>query len=157
MFIYYGNESNKENILTTKFTSTKIWKKKFKSISLIKILKSFLNFTVSKKNFNIFDTNDFKIYMFFIKFKKFNTSVSLLNVFQFQVESKLARLTGILFKHLNLKFVKFYLYHFMWKNDLRLNRNSMFYFEKKIHISTKLSTLFTDFLFTKEFFIILKY
>lgn len=130
MFIYCDSESKEEEILTRKFISTKIWKKKFKSISLNKSLKSFLNFTASKKKFNNFDGIDFKIYLFFIQFKIFNNSILLINVFQLQVESKLARLTGILFKHLNFKFGKFYLYHFMWKNDLRLNRNAMFYFEK---------------------------
>jgi|AntRauMFilla1563_2_1112583.scaffolds.fasta_scaffold02078_4 hypothetical protein len=110
---------------------TLIWKKKFFTFSLTKILKSLFNLTIIKKKLFIFNNIDFRMYLFYVKFKKFKNSISILKLFKLQDESKVSRLIGILLEKYEKNFEKFSIQRVRWKNDLRLNINSKFLFERK--------------------------
>jgi len=111
--------------------NTLIWKKKFFTFSSTKILKSLFNLTVLKKKLIIFNNIDFRIYLFYVRFKKFKNSIIILKLFKLQDESRVSRLIGILLEKYDKNFEKFSIQRSRWKNDLRININFKFLFERK--------------------------
>jgi len=112
-----------------KLTVTLIWKKKFFTSSYKKIIRSLFNFTIEKKKMLILKKIDFKLYFFFIKFNGFTNSIIIIKLFQLQDESSIIRLIGVLFEKFERNFGTFIISRFVWKNDLRINSNSKFFFE----------------------------
>jgi hypothetical protein len=130
MFIHHFCNSTNFVTLIRKIVLTKIWKKKFSSLSFIKCLKSIINFTLSGKKISYFKNIDFKLYMFFIKFEDYYNSPILIKLFQLQEESLIIQIISILLQKFNYGIEIFYLFHCKWKNDLRLNKNMKYLFEK---------------------------
>jgi hypothetical protein len=133
--MFINNQTKKNEVSDQKFILSKIWKKKFYSMSYNKIVKGIFNIIISKQTINLWQSIDFKLYIFLLKLKKFDDFLVLTNLFHVQEESKLLRFTGILFQNVKRKFLPFYK-HYKWKNDLRLNKVIRFFFEKKnIHLN----------------------
>ena len=130
MFIYHFCNSTNFAKLIRKLVLTKIWKKKFSSVSFIKCLKSIVNFTLSGKKISYFKNIDFKLYIFFIKFEYYYNSLILIKLFQLQNESLIIQIISILLQKFSYGIETFYLIHCKWRNDLRLNKNMKYLFEK---------------------------
>jgi len=134
--MFVSNQTKKKDVSDQKFILSKIWKKKFYSVSYSKIVKSIFNIINSKKIIYLWYSIDFKLYIFLLKLKNFDDFFVLSNLFHIQEESKLLRFIGILFQKVKRKFLPFFYKHYKWKNDLRLNKVIRFFFEKKnIHLN----------------------
>ena len=134
--MFVNNQPKKKEASDQKFISSKIWKKKFYSVSYNKIVKGIFNIINSKKILNFWHSIDFKLYNFLLKLKNFDDFFILSNLFHVQEESKLLRFIGILFQKVKRTFLLFFYKHYKWKNDLRLNKVIGFFFEKKnIHLN----------------------
>ena len=126
-----------------KFTLTKIWKKRFSNISIDKIVKSFFNLSISNKKIFGFFHIDLILSIFLIKIKNLESPDFNFTLFQLQRESLIIRAIGFLFQKTCKTFLIFYQQNFRWKNDLRLNENFKFFFEKKMnYINQHVSLIF---------------
>ena len=137
-----------------KLVSTKIWKKKFFTISSIRIIKSLFNLTSTSKKILGSNKIDIMLYTFFVNLtdNDFRKSRYLIDLFQLQDESLIARVFGILSQKFDKKFNEFYLVNFKWINDLRLNSNYKILFEKEnAYLNKSINYMFKFFTF-KSFF-----
>ena len=134
------------NQFSEKFTLAKIWKKKFVNVPIGRITKSFFNISISNKKVLGFFQMDFIFYIFLIKIKNSRFPTFPLILFQLQKESLVIRIIGLLFQKVFKKFLIFYQKNFKWKNDLRLNENFRFFFEKKIHYINQLVILIFNYM-----------
>ena len=124
--------------LKEKFVLNKIWKKKFSNIPINNILGCFFNISFSNRKIFGFSRIDFLLYIILIKIEHFNITSFHSTLFQLQKESILVRLFGLLYQKILNKFLTFFLENFKWKNDLRLNENFRFLFEKKVNYLNKI-------------------
>lgn len=137
MKVFTSVRMKKLDKLAEKFVLNKIWKKKFSNIQVNNIIRCFFNISSSNRKIFGFSRIDFLLYIILIKIENFNITFFLSTLFQLQKESILVRLFGLLHQKRLRKFLIFYLENFKWKNDLRLNENFRFLFEKKVNYLNK--------------------
>jgi hypothetical protein len=124
--------------LMEKFVLNKIWKKKFSNIPVNNIIGCFFNMSCSNRKIFGFSRIDFLLYIILLKIEHFNITSFHWSLFQLQKESILVRLFGLVYQKMVKKFWIYYLENFKWKNDLRLNENFRFLFEKQVNYLNKI-------------------
>ena len=132
--------------INKKFFTKKVWKKFFFSCSFSKILKVIFNYSINNYSTSLFNNNDIKLYMLFIKLTTFNNSQIVFGLSRLQDASLFLRITGFLFQKYKKKFQIYYVEYFKAKNDLRLNKNFKSLLEKKnINRNKILNSIFNFF------------
>ena len=131
MFRFQNTDLEILEKINKKFFTKKVWKKFFFSCSFSKILKVIFNYSITNYSTSLYNNNDIKLYMLFIKLTTFNNSSIIFGLSRLQDASLFLRITGFLFQNYLKKFKIYYVEYFRAKNDLRLNKNFKSLLEKK--------------------------
>ncbi len=137
MKVFTSVKLKKWDRIVEKFIVSKIWKKKFSNIPVDSIIGFFFNISSSNRKIFGFSHIDFILYIVLIKIENLSITSFPSTLFQLQKESIIVRLFGLLYQKVLKKFLIFNLENFKWKNDLRLNENFRFLFEKKVNYLNK--------------------
>jgi hypothetical protein len=138
MKVFTSVKLKKWDRIVEKFIVSKIWKKKFSNIPVDSIIGFFFNISSSNRKIFGFSHIDFILYIVLIKIENLSITSFPSTLFQLQKESIIVRLFGLLYQKVLKKFLIFNLENFKWKNDLRLNENFRFLFEKKVNYLNKI-------------------